>query len=129
MDIELYLDNLISNGLERNHWFMTKQTMSDYYFPYYVGYVVDTYPHKHREDQNFARYYMECFEKNGIDPLFYTSRERQEDEVFPWDFIDIGVSKKFLWLEYQRAKQETVTPNCRQKCAGCGAKIFGGGVF
>lgn len=72
--------------------------------------------------------WMECFEKNGIDPLFYTAREREEDELFPWDFIDIGVSKKFLWLEYQRAKEEKVTPNCRQKCAGCGARVFGGGV-
>ena len=72
--------------------------------------------------------WMECFEKNGIDPIFYTARERSEEELFPWDFIDIGVSKKFLWLEYQRAKEEKVTPNCRQKCAGCGAKVFGGGV-
>ena len=72
--------------------------------------------------------WMEAFSKNGIDPLFYTARERAEEEVLPWDFIDIGVSKKFLWLEYQRAKEEKVTPNCRQKCAGCGAKIFGGGV-
>ena len=72
--------------------------------------------------------WMETFEKNGIDPLFYTARERKEDELFPWDFIDIGVSKKFLWREYENAKQEKVTPNCRQKCAGCGAMIFGGGV-
>lgn len=72
--------------------------------------------------------WMEVFRKNGIDPLFYTAREREEDELFPWDFIDIGVSKKFLWLEYQRAKEEKVTPNCRERCAGCGAKIFGGGV-
>ncbi|MCI8408262.1 MAG: TIGR03960 family B12-binding radical SAM protein [Lachnospiraceae bacterium] len=72
--------------------------------------------------------WMDAFQKSAIDPLFYTAREREEDEIFPWDFIDIGVSKKFLWLEYQRAKEEKVTPNCRQKCAGCGAKVFGGGV-
>ena len=78
----------------------------------------------------FFRYdvWMDAFSKYNIDPLFYTAREREEDEIFPWDFIDIGVSKKFLWLEYQRAKEEKVTPNCRQKCAGCGAKVFGGGV-
>lgn len=64
MNIETYIDELIANGLERNYWFMTKQTMSDYYFPYYVGYVVDSYPSKHRQDQNFARYYMECFKNN-----------------------------------------------------------------
>ena len=93
------------------------------YDAYKAGCVFDSWSEYFKFD-----IWMECFEKNGIDPLFYTARERQEDEVFPWDFIDIGVSKKFLWLEYQRAKQETVTPNCRQKCAGCGAKIFGGGV-
>lgn len=72
--------------------------------------------------------WMEMFQKNDIDPLFYTAREREEEELFPWDFIDIGVSKKFLWREYEQAKQEVVTPNCRQKCAGCGAMKFGGGV-
>ena len=72
--------------------------------------------------------WMEMFQKNEIDPLFYTAREREENELFPWDFIDIGVSKKFLWREYQQAKREVVTPNCRQKCAGCGAMKFGGGV-
>ncbi len=72
--------------------------------------------------------WMEMFQKNEIDPLFYTAREREEDELFPWDFIDIGVSKTFLWREYQQGKQEVVTPNCRQKCAGCGAMKFGGGV-
>ena len=72
--------------------------------------------------------WMEMFRKNNIDPLFYTAREREEEELFPWDFIDIGVSKKFLWREYEQARQEVVTPNCRQKCAGCGAMKFGGGV-
>lgn len=72
--------------------------------------------------------WMEMFRKNEIDPLCYTAREREENELFPWDFIDIGVSKKFLWREYQQGKQEVVTPNCRQKCAGCGAMKFGGGV-
>ena len=72
--------------------------------------------------------WMECFEKNNIDPLFYTAREREKNELLPWDFIDVGVSKQFLWKEYERAQSETVTPNCRVKCAGCGAKQFGGGV-
>lgn len=72
--------------------------------------------------------WMDAFEKNQIDPYFYTSREREKEEILPWDFIDIGVSKQFLWLEYQAAKDEVITPNCRQKCAGCGAKSFGGGV-
>lgn len=72
--------------------------------------------------------WIHAFEKNGIDLMFYTSRERSKDEILPWDFIDIGVNKHFLWNEYEKAKQETITPNCRQKCAGCGAASFGGGV-
>ena len=54
--------------------------------------------------------------------------ERDLDEILPWDFIDIGVTKQFLKKEWERAKQELVTPNCRTKCAGCGAARFGGGV-
>ena len=72
--------------------------------------------------------WIEAFEENNIDPLFYTARERSYDELLPWEFIDVGVTKKFLWREYQQAMNETVTPNCRQKCAGCGATKFGGGV-
>lgn len=72
--------------------------------------------------------WMEAFEENDIDPLFYTARERSADELLPWDFIDAGVTKKFLWREYQQALGETVTPNCRQQCSGCGATKFGGGV-
>lgn len=59
---------------------------------------------------------------------FYNYRERGKDEVFPWDFIDIGVTKEFLYREYERAGQEIVTPNCREKCTGCGAHQFGTGV-
>ena len=50
------------------------------------------------------------------------------DEIFPWDFIRIGVTKKFLWKEWERAHAREVTPNCRQKCSGCGAAQYGGGV-
>ena len=72
--------------------------------------------------------WVEAFEENNIDPLFYTARERSFDELLPWDFIDAGVTKNFLWREYQNAMGESVTPNCRQKCSGCGAIKFGGGV-
>lgn len=72
--------------------------------------------------------WMKAFEDNGIDFEFYNSRERDEDEIFPWDFIDVGVTKKFLYREYKRAIGELVTPNCRQTCFNCGAKVFGGGV-
>ena len=59
---------------------------------------------------------------------FYIGRERPEDELFPWDFIDIGVTKQFMLREYKRSKEEVVTPNCRAKCAGCGAMKFKCGV-
>lgn len=72
--------------------------------------------------------WMQAFENTGINPDFYTLRERDQDELFPWDFIDIGVTKEFLKKEWQRAMEGTVTPNCRMQCSGCGAARFGGGV-
>lgn len=72
--------------------------------------------------------WMNTFAELDIDPDFYTMRERSTDEILPWDFIDAGVSKKFLIREWERAMNETVTPNCRAKCSGCGAGVFGGGV-
>ena len=70
----------------------------------------------------------ELLDAEGIDRAFYNYRERGRDEIFPWDFIDIGVSKKFMWREYENAKAGKVTPNCRMKCSGCGAAKFGTGV-
>lgn len=70
----------------------------------------------------------ELLDECGVDRYFYNYRERDKDEIFPWDFIDIGVSKKFMWREYENAKAEKVTPNCRAKCSGCGAARFGTGV-
>ena len=72
--------------------------------------------------------WMAAFDACGVDPDFYTFRDRSLDEKLPWDFIDAGVSKEFLKREWKRATEETVTPNCRQGCAGCGARVFGGGV-
>ena len=72
--------------------------------------------------------WKEAFAETGIDIEFYTLRERSTDEILPWDFIDAGVTKKFLIHEWEQAKKETVTPNCRQKCAGCGARRYEGGV-
>ena len=72
--------------------------------------------------------WMESIERCGLDLDFYTTRERDLDEIFPWDFIDIGVTKNFLKREWERAHQETVTGNCRQKCSGCGAACYKGGV-
>ena len=72
--------------------------------------------------------WMQAFETCGVDIDFYTTRERGIDELFPWDFIDVGVTKEFLKREWNNAMNEKVTPNCRMQCSGCGAKNFGGGV-
>ena len=72
--------------------------------------------------------WKESFAETNTDIDFYTLRERSTDEILPWDFIDAGVTKKFLIHEWEQAKKETVTPNCRQKCSGCGAMRYGGGV-
>ena len=72
--------------------------------------------------------WQEAFAECGTDVNFYTVRQRGEDEIFPWDFIDAGVTKAFLWKEWQRALRGEVTPNCRERCAGCGAMKYRGGV-
>ena len=72
--------------------------------------------------------WLSAFDACGIDKDFYTLRERSFEEVFPWDFIDIGVTKEFMMREWNRAMEEKVTPNCRMACSGCGAKQYQGGV-
>lgn len=72
--------------------------------------------------------WLKAFENTGIDMAFYNERERKMDELFPWDFIDIGVTKDFLKQEWERAMKGEVTSNCREQCSGCGAAKFGGGV-
>ena len=72
--------------------------------------------------------WMDTLEEDHIDVAFYTTRDRSLEEVFPWDFIDAGVTKNFLKKEYLRAKEGVVTPNCKMKCSGCGAAIWKGGI-
>ena len=72
--------------------------------------------------------WLKAFENTGVDIAFYNYRERNEDEVFPWDFIDIGVTKAFLRKEWENAMNGNVTPNCRQRCSGCGVAKWKGGV-
>ena len=76
---------------------------------------------------DFERW-LNAFKVCNIDIDFYNKRERSEDEIFPWDFIDVGVTKEFMLREWKTALKEAVTPNCRMKCSGCGARQFGGGV-
>ena len=72
--------------------------------------------------------WMDVFKECGIDPDFYTSRKRSFDEILPWDFLNYGVSKKFLESECSKAYNSEVTPNCREKCSNCGAACYKGGV-
>ncbi len=72
--------------------------------------------------------WQEAFAACGIDPDFYTLRERDLDELFPWDFIDCGVTKEFLIREWKTALSGKESPNCRQACLGCGARKYQGGV-
>ena len=70
--------------------------------------------------------WIEAFDKCGIDPAFYTSRGFGDDEVLPWDIIDIGVTKAFLRREREKAYKGETTPSCAEKCSGCGANKLGG---
>lgn len=72
--------------------------------------------------------WLEAMDECGIDASFYTGRTREYDEILPWDFIDAGVTKEFLWREYVQSQKETVTPNCRMQCSGCGCRVYEGGV-
>ena len=72
--------------------------------------------------------WKEAFNECGLTPDFYAYRKREYDEIMPWEHIDLGISKKFLARQDQLAHQSISTPNCRQKCAGCGATVFGEGI-
>lgn len=72
--------------------------------------------------------WIKAFKDNDIDVEFYANRKRDYDEILPWDFIDIGVKKDFLWREYNRSLDEKLTANCADACANCGAKVFEGGI-
>lgn len=79
------------------------------------------------EHFDFAKW-QQAFADTGLSMAFYANRERSYDEVLPWDHISVGVTKKFLMNEREKAMRAETTPNCRQKCSGCGAASFGGGV-
>ena len=72
--------------------------------------------------------WLSVFEECGIDPNFYTTRSREDDEIFPWDFLDCGVTKEFLLREWHKAQKETITLNCKQQCNGCGAAKYHTGI-
>lgn len=92
-------------------------------YVYEKGGIYDAWSEFHNEEL-----WQEAIKETNIDVDFYVTRERKEDEIFPWDFIDTGVTKNFLLREWHNAHNEAVTPNCRMKCSGCGAASFGGGI-
>jgi radical SAM family uncharacterized protein len=90
---------------------------------YQKGCIFDAWGEYYKHDV-----WVETFEECGIDTSFYTTRKRSLDEIFPWDFIDCGVSKEFLKREWQNAIDEKVTKNCKQQCNACGAARFKCGI-
>ena len=90
---------------------------------YRKGAIFDAWTEYFDEDR-----WQESFRECGIDPYFYTARERDTSELLPWDFLDCQVSRDFLIREWTRAKEGIITPNCRQRCSGCGCRVYRGGV-
>ncbi len=90
---------------------------------YKKGCLYDAWSDTYRDDL-----WMQSFDECGVDIAFYTTRERDLDEIFPWDFLSCGVSKEFLKAEWLRSKEGVVTPNCADKCSGCGAGSYGVGI-
>ena len=90
---------------------------------YRLGCLYDSWSDEFQNDK-----WMQAFENTGVDLTFYTMRKRELDELFPWDFIDVGVTKSFLRREWERAMRGEVTPNCREICSACGAMCYQGGV-
>jgi thioesterase domain-containing protein len=72
--------------------------------------------------------WMKAFEENKVKPEFYAHRKREQHEILPWDHIDTGVTKAFLWQEWQRALRGEITPDCRLDCTGCGIRRLGEGL-
>ncbi|MDE6607996.1 MAG: TIGR03960 family B12-binding radical SAM protein [Lachnospiraceae bacterium] len=90
---------------------------------YEKGCIFDSWSEYFRNDL-----WMEAFEECGVSVDFYTTRERSLDEIFPWDFLDCGVTKDFLKREWLRATKEEISPNCKEQCQGCGANRFKSGI-
>jgi hypothetical protein len=71
-------------------------------------------------DQFRADAWKQAFFEAGLDPAFYATRPRPADEVLPWDHLDAGVMKAFLWRDYQASLRGETRPDCRERCTGCG---------
>lgn len=90
---------------------------------YQSGCLFDAWSESYRHDL-----WLEAMAAHDLAPDFYATRERPDDEIFPWDFIDCGVTKDFLLREWHKAGREETSPNCAAACQGCGAAGFGTGI-
>ena len=70
--------------------------------------------------------WREAFVETGVDPAFYAFRRREKNEILPWDHIDCGVTKEFLWREKEKAEKALTTKDCREGCNGCGLQRYKG---
>ena len=85
------------------------------------GCVLDGWSEQFKYDE-----WMKAFEDCGLDPAFYANRERGKDEILPWDFLDCGITKAFLWREKEKSERAETTRDCRQGCNGCGIQRIKG---
>ena len=85
------------------------------YRAWQLGAKLDAWADHYKKDA-----WMQAFSENNLTPEFYVHRERRADEVFPWDIIDPGVSKKTLRKEYENSLNGVLRPDCRTGCYGCG---------
>ena len=88
---------------------------------YRKGCILDGWNETFRFDK-----WMEAFRECGLDPAFYANRERTKDETLPWDHIDSGITKQFLWREKEKSEKAEVTRDCRKGCNGCGLQRWKG---
>lgn len=92
-------------------------------YAYEHGCLFDAWTEEYRHET-----WLEAFDKTGVDYSFYIFRDRNEEEIFPWDFIDAGVTKNYLLKEWKQAQAGIVTQNCREQCSGCGAGTYQCGI-
>ena len=88
---------------------------------YQLGCVLDGWSELFQFDS-----WIQAFEECGLDPEFYAFRRREKQEILPWDMIDAGVTKAYLWHEYEKSRLAVVTPDCRKGCNGCGIQRWKG---
>ena len=91
-----------------------------------IGAVLETVWRAGGVLQSWGEYFkmdrrMDAFKSCGVDPAFYAYRERQKDELLPWDVISMGVRKEHLWHEREQSRLGLLSPDCRKQCTGCGA--------